>query len=151
MNIYIFYPLMPKRAFYKDMIKFIIERIDIVNYKLVMLVCDINIFSCRYMGTITGISDLDSVRWPNSHWRSVKVCIGSFIMIFHWCYINIKLNAVSISKQNINNILLPKKLCLTEDWINIFNRGFDLSCRLAGMNPQQVRGNLECLYGKLSH
>jgi hypothetical protein len=25
------------------------------------------------MGTITGISDLDSVRWPNSHWRSVKV------------------------------------------------------------------------------
>ncbi|KAK1308407.1 Auxin response factor 6 [Acorus calamus] len=27
----------------------------------------------RYMGTITGINDLDSVRWPNSHWRSVKV------------------------------------------------------------------------------
>ncbi|KAL1224973.1 Auxin response factor 8 [Cardamine amara subsp. amara] len=27
----------------------------------------------RYMGTITGIGDLDSVRWPNSHWRSVKV------------------------------------------------------------------------------
>ncbi|KAK8334768.1 hypothetical protein V6Z12_A09G009200 [Gossypium hirsutum] len=27
----------------------------------------------RYMGTITGISYLDPVRWPNSHWRSVKV------------------------------------------------------------------------------
>ncbi|KAL9147505.1 hypothetical protein ABFS82_13G177900 [Erythranthe guttata] len=27
----------------------------------------------RYMGTITGVSDMDSVRWPNSHWRSVKV------------------------------------------------------------------------------
>ncbi|XP_071721853.1 auxin response factor 6 [Rutidosis leptorrhynchoides] len=27
----------------------------------------------RYMGTITGISDLDSGHWPNSHWRSVKV------------------------------------------------------------------------------
>ena len=27
----------------------------------------------RYMGTITGIGDLDSVLWPNSHWRSVKV------------------------------------------------------------------------------
>ncbi|XP_055836382.1 auxin response factor 6-like isoform X2 [Solanum dulcamara] len=27
----------------------------------------------RYMGTITGISDLDPVRWPNSHWQSVKV------------------------------------------------------------------------------
>ncbi|KAL8171282.1 hypothetical protein V2J09_023086 [Rumex salicifolius] len=27
----------------------------------------------RYMGTITGISDLDPIRWPSSHWRSVKV------------------------------------------------------------------------------
>ncbi|XP_065857680.1 auxin response factor 6 [Euphorbia lathyris] len=27
----------------------------------------------RYMGTITGISDLDPTKWPNSHWRSVKV------------------------------------------------------------------------------
>nr|QCI44196.1 ARF12 [Lilium hybrid cultivar] len=27
----------------------------------------------RYMGTITGISDLDPVRWSNSQWRSVKV------------------------------------------------------------------------------
>ncbi|XP_072955641.1 auxin response factor 12-like isoform X2 [Typha angustifolia] len=27
----------------------------------------------RYMGTITGISDLDPLHWPNSHWRSVKV------------------------------------------------------------------------------
>lgn len=29
------------------------------------------------MGTITGISDLDPVRWPNSHWRSVKVRLTS--------------------------------------------------------------------------
>ncbi|XP_022847985.1 auxin response factor 6-like [Olea europaea var. sylvestris] len=27
----------------------------------------------RYMGTITGISEFDPVRWPNSHWLSVKV------------------------------------------------------------------------------
>ncbi|XP_010549536.1 PREDICTED: auxin response factor 6-like [Tarenaya hassleriana] len=27
----------------------------------------------RYMGTVTGISDMDPVRWPNSQWRSVKV------------------------------------------------------------------------------
>ncbi|XP_039017511.1 auxin response factor 6-like [Hibiscus syriacus] len=27
----------------------------------------------RYMGTVTGISDLDPVRWPNSHWRSVEL------------------------------------------------------------------------------
>ncbi|XP_071740111.1 auxin response factor 8-like isoform X2 [Rutidosis leptorrhynchoides] len=27
----------------------------------------------RYMGTITGIGDLDPAKWPNSHWRSVKV------------------------------------------------------------------------------
>jgi hypothetical protein len=32
------------------------------------------------MGTITGISDLDAVRWPNSHWRSVKVYFqGTFM------------------------------------------------------------------------
>lgn len=33
-----------------------------------------NHVTCRYMGTITGTSDLDPVRWPNSYWRSVKVC-----------------------------------------------------------------------------
>ncbi|KAF5736356.1 Auxin response factor 6 isoform 1 [Tripterygium wilfordii] len=27
----------------------------------------------RYMGTVTGIGDLDPTRWPSSHWRSVKV------------------------------------------------------------------------------
>ncbi|CAH9122616.1 unnamed protein product [Cuscuta epithymum] len=27
----------------------------------------------RYMGTITGIGDLDAARWSKSHWRSVKV------------------------------------------------------------------------------
>lgn len=38
------------------------------NYALLMVA-----FCFRYMGTITGISDLDSERWPKSHWRSVKV------------------------------------------------------------------------------
>ncbi|GMQ07566.1 hypothetical protein CsSME_00051711 [Camellia sinensis var. sinensis] len=28
---------------------------------------------CRYMGTITGISDLDPVRWKNSQWRNLQV------------------------------------------------------------------------------
>jgi hypothetical protein len=27
----------------------------------------------RYMGTITGISDLDPVKWPNSQWRNIQV------------------------------------------------------------------------------
>lgn len=27
----------------------------------------------RYMGTITGISDLDPIRWKNSHWRNLQV------------------------------------------------------------------------------
>jgi hypothetical protein len=50
-------------------------------------------FDSRYMGTITGISDLDPARWPNSHWRSVKVwwnfivfctciCEALFLMIY---------------------------------------------------------------------
>ena len=38
----------------------------------------------RYMGTITGISDLDPVRWPNSHWRSVKVCLKFLCMGVHY-------------------------------------------------------------------
>ncbi|KHG29290.1 Auxin response factor 12 [Gossypium arboreum] len=33
-------------------------------------------YKTMYMGTITGISSLDPVRWPNSHWRSVKLIIG---------------------------------------------------------------------------
>ncbi|PWA37593.1 Aux/IAA-ARF-dimerization [Artemisia annua] len=28
---------------------------------------------CRYMGTITGINDLDGVRWKNSQWRNLQV------------------------------------------------------------------------------
>ncbi|KAI7989546.1 Auxin response factor 21 [Camellia lanceoleosa] len=31
------------------------------------------LFYCRYMGTITGISDLDPVRWKNSQWRNLQV------------------------------------------------------------------------------
>jgi len=27
----------------------------------------------RHMGTITGISDLDPVRWKNSQWRNLQV------------------------------------------------------------------------------
>jgi hypothetical protein len=34
------------------------------------------------MGTITGISDLDPVRWPNSHWRSVKVGLETNTALF---------------------------------------------------------------------
>jgi hypothetical protein len=35
--------------------------------------------SCRYIGTITGIGDLDPIRWPKSDWRSLKVCIQSVV------------------------------------------------------------------------
>lgn len=42
------------------------------NY--LIFVRHLNGIGCSYMGTITGISDMDPVRWPNSHWRSVKVC-----------------------------------------------------------------------------
>ncbi|KAI3948068.1 hypothetical protein MKX01_014667 [Papaver californicum] len=30
-------------------------------------------YNPRYMGTITGISDLDPVRWKNSQWRILDV------------------------------------------------------------------------------
>lgn len=27
----------------------------------------------RYMGTITGISDLDPMKWPNTQWHNIQV------------------------------------------------------------------------------
>ena len=35
--------------------------------------CIENHLLCRYMGTITGISDLDPVRWKGSQWRNLQV------------------------------------------------------------------------------
>ena len=29
----------------------------------------------RYMGTVTGISELDAVRWKNSQWRNLQVLV----------------------------------------------------------------------------
>lgn len=37
--------------------------------------------NCRYMGTITEVSDADPVRWPSSYWRSVKVQVVFFIFL----------------------------------------------------------------------
>jgi hypothetical protein len=37
--------------------------VDPVNYPMIF----------RYMGTITGISDLDLVRWKNSQWCNLQV------------------------------------------------------------------------------
>ena len=31
------------------------------------------VYTIRFMGFITGMSDLDPVRWPSSYWRSIKV------------------------------------------------------------------------------
>jgi hypothetical protein len=41
----------------------------------------------RYMGTITGISDLDPVRWKNSQWRNLQVSLAActFHMIWWLC------------------------------------------------------------------
>jgi len=37
----------------------------------------------RHMGTITGISDLDAVRWKNSQWRNLQVkIVASFLFIY---------------------------------------------------------------------
>ena len=32
----------------------------------------------RYMGTITGISDLDPLRWKNSQWRNLQVLLNLY-------------------------------------------------------------------------
>ena len=41
--------------------------------------------NCRYMGTITEVSDADPVRWPSSYWRSVKVRVFSSSFFFVSC------------------------------------------------------------------
>ena len=44
----------------------------------------------RYMGTITGISDLDTVRWKNSQWRNLQVFVGlvHWVRPFLFCYVH---------------------------------------------------------------
>lgn len=56
------------------------DLLEYLAYKISFLVsCRVQILelnyhaSCRYMGTITGISDLDQVRWKNSQWRNLQV------------------------------------------------------------------------------
>lgn len=55
-------------------------------YYLCLQKCKVCLLFFRYMGTITGISELDPVRWPNSHWRSVKVIeASSWNAYIHHC------------------------------------------------------------------
>lgn len=44
----------------------------------------------RYMGTITGISDLDTVRWKNSQWCNLQVFFGlvHWVWPFLFCYVH---------------------------------------------------------------
>lgn len=42
-------------------------------------------FFCRYMGTITGISDIDPVRWKNSQWRNLQVEIRACFCFSNQC------------------------------------------------------------------
>lgn len=46
---------------------------------------EIHVF-CRYMGTITGISDLDPVRWKNSQWRNLQVVIVALFYVAKFTY-----------------------------------------------------------------
>jgi hypothetical protein len=71
----------------------------------------------RYMGTITGISDLDPVRWPNSYWRSVKV-----LELFSW--------HACINHYNVAYLVL----CIWRERIlcRFFSRFFVRKCNLKG-------------------
>jgi len=40
----------------------------------------------RYMGTITGISDLDPVRWKNSQWRNIQVLLKCIFLMKIYTY-----------------------------------------------------------------
>jgi hypothetical protein len=95
------------------------------------------------MGTITTISDLDSVRWPNSHWRSVKV--------YHDFRIHVLLFIVQWATCQICSHVLHSSLC--ENYTLMIDNclNFNLYCfRLVGMSPLLVRNNREFHYGKSS-
>lgn len=75
----------------------------------------------RYMGTITGINDLDPVRWKNSQWRNLQVeevdwLISSFFF------------ASGIYSSDALTILV----------------------RLVGMSRLLGRGSIESLFGRLN-
>ena len=87
-----------------------------------------------YMGTITGISDLDPVRWPNSHWRSVKVFMlqeHSFACCYTLHYVLLE---------------LPFRTYLAGVYPNSF-----YSCRLVGTSLLLGKGSQGYHFGKLSH
>jgi len=73
--------------------------------------------SFRYMGTITGISDLDSERWPNSHWRSVKVYFGPVLLLFPLLTIQALVHHVCCKFSVEKTILLQcsLKICSLRD------------------------------------
>lgn len=74
----------------------------------------------RYMGTITGISDLDPVRWKNSQWRNLQV---GFLVIF-----------VASCALSFSPFLLLMQIFFCDlRRIYFFNR-------LAGMSLQQAKG-----------
>jgi len=114
-----------------------------------------NTFNSRYMGTITGISDLDSVRWPNSHWRSVKVYFGPVLLLFPLLTIQALVNHVCC-KFSVEKTILQYslKVCSLRYLLHGFVWSQNLHVneyRLAGMNQLLVRDSQGCHYGRLSH
>jgi hypothetical protein len=108
------------------------------------------------MGTITGISDLDSVRWPNSHWRSVKVYFGPVLLLFPLLTIQALVNHVCCTFSVEKTILLQYslKVCsLRDTYFMVLYDHQNLRVneyRLAGMNQLLVRDSQGCHYGRLS-
>ena len=39
-------------------------------------------FLCRYTGLVTGVNDMDPIRWPGSKWRCLLVCssFGAYLL-----------------------------------------------------------------------
>jgi hypothetical protein len=98
------------------------------------------------MGTITGKSDLDPVRWPNSHWRSVKVKLESklltYCIAFYMCF------HASLYSAQFSTLMVCLFLYI---W---FMNAFMLFCepyRLDGMSQLLERNSLGFLFGMSSH
>ena len=53
-------------------------------------------FMRRYMCTITGISDLDPIKWTKSQWRNIQVFIGENI-----CFISCQISKVRVPEAEM--------------------------------------------------
>jgi hypothetical protein len=100
----------------------------------------------RYMGTITGIGDLDPVQWKNSHWRNLQVSHSS------WAFTCSDIHVLQLPDSYASYI---EKKASPKFQDRVLNCNFtwlssSFHVRLVGMNQLHLKGAPVFQYGKLN-